>query len=194
MDNEQMDYLRNSMNNLPQVQNGKYDERYDDRYIQTPQDMIETYGGVIKDLTDTNDFLDRLELKLQGKKIVNQKVIERATGYKLEESEATEFVDMIRSIVNQNTHFSNLPDKVVNNMIMSANNTIVRYMMLKGSKIPLRYRNKIGFEAMNLICTSLHKGNNGTILTWTKGSFSENAPMNNKESKGGIFPWQWGRK
>ena len=180
----------------PQSNENPLFEQEQPTYNQPPQDMIETYGGVIKELTDTDKLLSYFELRLQGKFIGEGGEIKDRVGakFKLDESTAIELVDMIRSIVNQNTHFSKIPKKVVPCIIMSANITITRFMMLKAEEIPLRYRNKIAFECMNLITASLYKSHEGTILSWTKGSFAEGAPKGNSNKGFSIFPWNWNRR
>jgi len=165
-------------------------------YSNSQMDMVETYGGVIKELTDVDALLEHFELRLQGKYFEDGEVKDRKDAkFKLSESVAIEIVDMIRSIVNQNTHFSKIPKNVVPSLIMSANVALTRFLMLKGKEVPIRYRNKVAFEAMNLIVASLYKSHEGTILTWTKGSFAEKQPNMNQNNKGfSIFPWNWNRR
>jgi len=181
---------------IPEVDNIPYEEKYK----TTSDDLIQTYGGIIKDLTDTEGLLKNYELKLQGK-VLNTRTnkIEEIDGLsiKIQRGKAIEFVDMLRSIVNQNTHFSNFNEAIIYNLLASANYSINRWLMFQGTSIPLRYRPKISFEAMNMIIASLFKSNNGTILDWTKGTFDEREHSNGgrREDKGNIFmPWTWGKK
>lgn len=171
---------------------------YSQRYMQTPDDMIESYGGVIKDLTDTEKLLIDYEYKLQGmrKDTATGKYVDiPGLATRMSKAKSIEFVDMLRSIVNQNTHFSNFEERIITNILRSANYSINRWLMFQGEAIPLRYRPKISFEAMNLIIASLYKSNRGTILDWTKGSFRVAEDNRDNEPKSNMFmPWTWGRK
>lgn len=170
---------------------------YDEKYTQQNPDLIETYGGIIEKLTSTEKLLMEYEFKLQGKRFdtkTNSIIEIPSLQIRMDEAKAIEFVDMLRSIVNQNTHFSNFDDGVINNILLSANYSINRWLMFQGESVPLRHRPKIAFEAMNMIIASLYKSNNGTILDWTKGSFSvgEDNKGNNKQSNM-FMPWTWGK-
>ena len=186
--NERVEYVEVPDNGLP----------YDQRYQPSAQDMVEKYGGVIRDLTDTESMLLAYEWKLQGKRLnKTTQLVEDIVGLNksMDEAKAIEFVDLIRSIVNQNTHFTNFNETIINNLQASSNYTINRWLMFQGEKVPLRYRGKISFEAMNMITESLYKSLGGTILDWTKGSFTvgEREGANQGKQPSMFMPWTWGK-
>jgi hypothetical protein len=159
-------------------------------------DKIDEYGGIIKDLTDTDKLLHALELRLLGKKeeLDGTIVDVRKTG--IHQDSVHEYINLLRSIVNQNTHFTNFKEDRVINTLKAANYYINRWLMLQGDKFPRRLRASISFESMNLIQSSLFKANDATILKWTKGSFKEGISMNpdSQGREGGFFNWILGKK
>lgn len=155
------------------------------------QDMSQAYGSIIKDLTDTDAILEKFELRLRGKKIEQGKVVDdsKATAYITTDQAARDFVDIIRSQVNRHNDFSYYEKNEINPIILGANYTITRWLMLQGKQVPTRYRQKIAFEAMGLINSSLHKALNGRMLTWTKGSFQEGRNITEQPQKKGIWEY-----
>ena len=139
-------------------------------------DEIENYGSIIKDLTDTEKFLQKYELRLVGKKLDDNGNAVDDVGIKprvKDERIAREFVEMIRSVANQNTHFSGFEKEDIYNSLNSLNYTMNRWLMFQGENIPLRYRGKLSMEAMNIAKASLHKANKALLLKWSKGSITE---------------------
>lgn len=139
-------------------------------------DQIESYGSIIKEITDTEAFLKAYELRLVGKveddsgNMVRDKSI---TPMINNDQTAKEFVDMIRSIANQNTHFTWFNNADILNSLNAMNYTMNRWLMFQRDIIPLRYRQKLAFEAMNIAKASLHKAKDRTLLGWSKGNIKE---------------------
>jgi len=159
-------------------------------------DQIESYGSIIKELTDTEKLLDNYELSLTGKKKdENGKIVKdkKLTPIIYNDQTAKEFVDMIRCVANQNTHFSDFEEKDIYNALNAMNYTMNRWMMFQGTKIPIRHRQKLSFEAMNIAKASLHKAKKFRILQWSKGQITHSEGQNygNKQKKGFmdfVFP------
>lgn len=167
----------------PFQENYKYDKDYD---------QIENYGSIIKDLTDTADLLKDYELRLLGLKIdeegneisnpnIKPLIHNRQT--------ASNFVDMIRSIANQNTHFTGFEEVDINNSLNALNYTINRWMMFQGENIPLRHRQKLSFEAMNIAKASLHKAKKALMAKWSKGQIHEGQNITQGPKKKGILDY-----
>lgn len=155
-------------------------------------DEIEHYGSIIKDLMDTNKDIVDFELRLIGCEIDENGKIAPIPNVKpmMDRNTAKEFMNIIRSVVNQNTHFSKFSEKTVYNVLMAANYRICKFLMFQGEKVPLRKRGNISFEAMNLLNASLHKANEGVILRWSKGSISEGFQSQaNNNNKRGIMDY-----
>ncbi len=152
-------------------------------------DQIESYGSIIKDLTDTEAFLKAYELRLVGKtENDNGELIkeEGVTPMIKNDQTAKEFVDMIRSIANQNTHFTWFNKDDILNSLNAMNYTMNRWLMFQRSTIPLRYRQKLAFEAMNIAKASLHKAKDRTLLGWSKGNIKEGQQIT--QGGGGMQP------
>lgn len=157
-------------------------------------DQIENYGSIIKDLTDTEKLLFDYELRLTGKKLNDKgEVIRDKTLNPLinDEQTAKEFVEIIRSVANQNTHFSGYDDNDVYNGLQALNYTVNRWLMIQKNKVPIHYRQKISLEAMNICKASLKKANKALILQWSKGNIKEgrNVNYNQGQQKRGLFDW-----
>ena len=56
-----------------------------------------------------------------------------------------EFADMVRGFVNRHNDFSYYNDVEINDYMMGSITVINRWLMLQGSDVPLRYREKISF-------------------------------------------------
>ena len=159
-------------------------------------DQIESYGSIIKDLTDTDKLLEDYELRLLGKKKEDNRIVKdhTVTPRIKDEQTAKDFIEIIRSIANQNTHFSGFEEAEIYKSLMALNYTMNRWMMFQREKIPRLYRQKISLEAMNIAKASLMKANKGLILQWSKGNIKEgqNINYNPNERKRGmldfIFP------
>jgi hypothetical protein len=151
-------------------------------------DQIESYGSIIKDLTDTNELLDRYELRLIGKKLNEEgDIVKDKEPIIKNPDKAKEFVDMIRSVANQNTHFTWFDKGDILNTLNAFNYTVNRWLMFQGEDIPLRYRGKLSHESMNIIKASLHKAKDRTLLGWSKGSIKEGQQITqNPQKKGGF--------
>ena len=161
-------------------------------------DQIESYGSIIKDLTDTEKFLLAYELRLVGKMMVEgNEVTDTSIKPVIKDREIAKYlVDMIRSVANQNTHFSGFESADVDNTLRAFNYTINRWLMLQGKKVPLRYRQKLSLEAMNICKASLHKALKHIILTWSKGNIREAQQLTTQpqqESKGGLLNFVFGK-
>lgn len=154
------------------------------------QDLVDTYGSIIKDLTDTDKLLDEFELRLRGKVRTEQgKVVDdpAGTAYIKTDRAARDFVNIVKSIVNRHTDFSFYEVKEGYALIDGACKLIPEWLMYQGGDVPKGYRVKIGFEALSLIKASVHKAINGRMLTWTKGAINEQASFNSRpetEKKG----------
>jgi hypothetical protein len=140
-------------------------------------DQIDSYGAIIKDLTEAEKLLDKFELSLKNKiRNPDGKLVDKYADYKAritDQRVIQEFVDYVRSYANQNTHFSKYEYDQVSRILNMANYDLTKYMMLQGEKVPMSIRKKIIAEAMAIICASLHKANEGTTLRWSKGTFSD---------------------
>jgi hypothetical protein len=162
------------------------------------RDNIEAYGSIIKDLTDTEKLLEKFRLEVLGYELQLDGKAKRVRDINIDEDAMYDFINIVKSVVNQNTHFSRYEDGTVQNSLKAANYYINRHLMMQGSKIPLRYRAKISYEAMNLIQASLYKAHKGNILIWTKGTFGEQSSyQNTNEKKGGLtwlLPWKKQRR
>lgn len=159
-----------------------------DNYEKQGSDLIQHYGSIIKDLTDTETLLYKFELRLLGKGIDEQGNIIKLREPMMDEEKVRDFVDQVKSIVNQNTHFTRFNDKKMDAILQNAGSHIPRWMMQQGSAVPQKNRGAINFMALNLIIESLHKANEGTILRWSKGGFTDSsthAPMNERQ-KGAL--------
>jgi len=160
-------------------------------------DQIESYGSIIKDLTDTEELLRKYELRLIGKKENEEGDIEDDKEPIIKNPDkAKEFVDMIRSVANQNTHFTWFDKNDILNTLNAFNYTMNRWLMFQAEDIPLRYRGKLSHEAMNLAKASLHKSKDSVMLKWSKGSISEGQQISRQpEKKSGFNPFNiFGRK
>lgn len=163
------------------------------RYEENTDLVDSPRGSIIKDLTDTEAMLLNYELSLcglmineEGKIVKNPEIDPRITDRRV----AKEFVDTIRSIANQNTHFSGFEDKDVGNSLMALNYTINRWMMFQSGKIPRLYRQKLSLEAMNLTKASLMKARKALILQWSKGTIREGRTEHySPNEKKGMFDW-----
>ena len=158
------------------ITDDRVERRRDDygEHIRVHDDQIESYGGIIRDLTDVKKLIDEFELKLQGKKLEGNKIVEvKDPVYKLSEFTATQLGSLLRSIANQNTHFTLFEPANVRNTLVNFNYTINLLMLRQGDKIPLGVRQKISFEMICIAQASLQKAASATILKWTKGSFNE---------------------
>jgi len=162
-------------------------------------DLSEQYGSIIKDLTDTDLILETFELRLMGRfkdKDGKIKPIKGVEPYIKNESAAKEFADMVRGFVNRHNDFSYYNDVEINDYMMGSITVINRWLMLQGSDVPLRYREKISFQALCLINASLHKANGGKMLVWTKGTFREglNISADPRQKKGNFLTNMFGIK
>lgn len=151
-------------------------------------DQIESYGSIIKDLTDTEELLKNYELRLIGKKEDDDgKIVDDKEPIIKNPDRAKEFVDMIRSVANQNTHFTWFDKNDILNTLNAFNYTMNRWLMFQADAIPLRYRGKLSHEAMNIAKASLHKAKDRTLLGWSKGSIKEGQQtIRGQEKKGGF--------
>ena len=162
------------------------------------KDVIETYGGIIKDLTDTDKLLEDFELRLRGKKKDETgKIVkdESATAYIKTDQAARDFVNLIRGVVNRHTDFSYYSSNEAAEIIHGACTIIPEWLMYQRDNVPKDYRLKIGFEAMSFIKASCCKAEDGRMLKWSKGAISENSQFNptKQENKGFmdyIFPFK----
>lgn len=157
-------------------------------------DQVERYGSIIKDLTDTEKLLKDYELRLMGMKLDDNDEIVKDTSIEPRIKDiqtAKDFVEAIRSVANQNTHFTGYKENDILNSLNVFNYTMTRWMMFQGENIPLRYRQKMCMEAMNIIKASLHKAKNALIAKWSKGSISEEQHVSNNNQGGGtgMFPF-----
>ena len=162
-------------------------------------DQVERYGSIIKDLTDTEKYLEEYELRLIGKtRDKDGKVIVDPLSKAIikDEQSARDFIELIRSVANQNTHYSGFDEKDVITSLMALNHTINRWMMFQHEKIPRLYRQKLAIEAMNIAKASLLKANKALILQWSKGNIKEgqNFNYNPNQEKQGMFSWLFPRK
>lgn len=168
-----------------------------ERYLDEPEygeNLLREYGSIIKDLTDTDDMLLKFELRLLGKgENKDGEIITIRKPYMTAEK-ARDLIDQIRSIVNQNTHFTKFDKHNVEAILTIAASEIPRWLMRQGNDVPRKHRSTINFIAFNLIIESLYKANDGTILRWTKGSFREGIMQNERNKKSGWFDWLPGRK
>lgn len=160
-------------NDRPEYPEMDYDQYMPDQQEWERDDLFREYGSIIKDLTDTTDMLKRFELRLLGYGENLKGEIVPIRQPMMEPELVSEFMDMIRSIVNQNTHFSKYDGKNVEALLERAAYEIPAWMMDKGNACPRKKRGAINFMAFNLIYGSLFKANEGTILRWTKGSFRD---------------------
>jgi len=154
---------------------------------QYPQDQIEQYGSIIKDLTDTEKLLDQLRMTILGLQMVDGKEVKTRKEVRIDEDAVHEFLNLVRGVVNQNTHFSRYDDATVESILKALNYHTNRFLMLQGARIPIRYRANIATQAMALCTGSLYKAKEGNILRWTKGSFMESKTANDSfasEKKG----------
>ena len=160
-------------------------------YYDRNTDMVEQYGSIIKDLTDTEQFLYQYELRLCGLKIDDngREVPDDKLKTLIKNRQtAKDFVEMIRSIANQNTHFTGFKERDINNALNSLNYTMNRWLMFQGETIPLRYREKLSMEAMNIAKASLHKALGALMAKWSKGQIQEGQQIVQKpQEKGGLF-------
>lgn len=156
-------------------------------------DQIENYGSIIKDLTDTEEMLLKWELQLTGKTFDEKGNIvddERNKPRIKDIQVAKELIALVRSIANQNTHFSGFEDKDVYHSLDALNYSLNRWMMFQGDKIPRLYRQKLSLEAMNICKASLMKANKALILQWSKGNIKEGTTTNyNPNGKKSMFSW-----
>lgn len=157
------------------------------------QDLPESYGSIIKELTSTDKIVEDFELRLRGKVMNKDGTVKddpAQEAYIKSDRAARDFVNIIRSHVNLHVDFSYFEAKEIQTRIWGANINITRWLMLQGSDVPTRYRAKIAFEAMNLIDASYHKAQDGKMLKWTKGSFREGRNMNEMPGKNkGIWDY-----
>ena len=161
-----------------------------------PSDQVEKYGSIIKDLMDTEELLKSMELRWLGKRMLKDGTVEPIPNRKayMSEDAAQGLIDKVRSLVNQNTHYTKYDDRIVPNILWGANYHINRWLMRQGENVPLGYRSMISFECMALIMASLHKANNATILTFLKGSFQEgrrieDSPQQKQGFLQSLMPW-----
>jgi len=154
-------------------------------YVRDP-DLTDRFGSIIKDLTDTEMFLREYELRLMGKK-ENERgdIVDDGNVVPIIKSEKTarEFVDMIRSVANQNTHFTGFESGDVYNSLNALNYTMNRWLMFQAGNVPLRYRQKLSLEAMNIAKASLHKAKKHLILTWSKGNIREGQQITHSDGE-----------
>ena len=162
--------------------------------VYETQNLMEDFGSIIKDLTDTDDMLWKFELRLQGKAINDEGKIVKVREAYMDERKINEFIDIIKSIVNQNTHFTKYGGRNVEAILAFASEEIPRWMMLQGEAIPRRNRAILNLMSMNLINESLHKANEGTILRWSKGTFSEGTNITQDMRRGGFLNKLFGGK
>lgn len=161
------------------------------------RNVMQEYGSIIKELTDTEKIVKDFELRLRGKRIDEEGKIVKlddTESYIKSDRAARDFIDIIRSLVNRHNDFSYYEENDAYAIIQGANYTITRWLMLQGDEVPLRYRFKISFEAMSLISASMHKAMKGRMLVWTKGSFKEgmNHSDNNQQQQGkGFMEMMW---
>jgi len=160
---------------------------------QEPQyeqdNIIQDYGSIIKDLTDTDKMLTAFEMRLLGLGYdpEDKNKIIKFREPLMEAELVRDFLDQIRSIVNQNTHFTYYDKTNVENILFIAGYQLPRWLMMQGNGIARKHRGTINFMAMNLIMESLHKANDGKILKWTKGSFREGSNRNDDFGKKGMM-------
>lgn len=160
-------------------------------------DLPQSYGSIIKELTDTAKIVDDFELRLRGKtRDKKGEVVDdpRQEAYIKSDKVARDFTNILRSHVNLHVDFSYFDAKEVASRTNGAILNITRWLMLQGDDIPQRYRHKISHEALNLIDASYHKALEGKMLKWTKGSFREGRNVNemqgnNKGFMDYIFPF-----
>lgn len=160
--------------------------------IEPENDAIDTYGSIIKDLTDTDKIMEAFELRLRGKKkALNGQIVDDPSGtaYIKDDKAARDFVNIVRSIVNRHTDFSFYDEKEAYGVIDGASTIIPEWLMMAGETVPKDYRIKIGFEAMSYIKASCHKAMNGRMLTWTKGAISEQNSLTPQQPKKSIWDW-----
>lgn len=170
-------------------------QNYQD-YMPPPEydrnfDQIDQYGSIIKDLTAVDELLNRYELRLLGKKENDMGEVVTDENLKpmiTDEQAAKEFVEMIRSVANQNTHFTGFEQGDILNSLNALNYTMNRWLMFQGEKIPKMYRQKLSLEAMNIAKASLHKAKRHLILSWSKGNIKEGQQVNyNPNQKPGFL-------
>lgn len=164
-------------------------------------DAVQGYGSIIKDLTDTQDILDQFEMRVRGKKrLQNGDIVDDKDlgAYIKTDKAAREFMSIIRSTVNRHNDFSYYNEEDAYSIIDGANEIICHWLMLQGEDVPTRYRRKLSFEAMSLISASMHKALEGKMLVWTKGTFREGVNINqNPNDKGNSvwnYIWPFGKK
>lgn len=158
--------------------------------IEPERDAIDTYGSIIKDLTDTDKIMEDFELRLRGKKkSISGEIVDdpKARVYIKTDEAARDFVNIVKSIVNRHTDFSYYEEKEAYSIIEGAAVVIPEWLMNQGEIVPKGYRQKIGFEAMSYIKASCHKALNGRMLTWTKGAITEQNQLQPKPEKRSIW-------
>lgn len=159
-------------------------------------DQVESYGGIIKELVSPSAIMLDFEMRLIGKErdksgnyVLNPKLKPKI----VDEGVAREYVDLIRSVVNDNINFCKISENEAYGMLMGLNYTINRWMMFQAGSIPCYYRQKISFEGMALASESIHKAMNGHVSIWSKGSFKDQQTPNANQGKGildYVFPFR----
>lgn len=161
-----------------------------------PQDMIEGYGSIIKDLTDSDKLVEDFRMQLLGlrRREEDGKIV-RVRKTLVDADTVSEITNLMKGIINQNTHFSSFKEDRALNTLGALNYHLNRYLMQCGEKVPLKMRANIATQAMSLAQGSTFKANDATILKWSKGGFSDSAPQ--QRAGGGLNPLNWilpGRK
>lgn len=166
---------------------------YTQEYV--PQDLVEGYGSIIRDLTDSEKLIEDFKMQLLGLRKRDDGKIVRTRKTMVDADTATEITNLMKGIINQNTHFSSFDENRAINTLSALNYHLNRYLLQCGERIPLRMRANIATQAMALAQGSTFKANDGTILRWSKGGFSDTPQQ--RSGGGGFNPLNWilpGRK
>ena len=161
------------------LQPGMQDPSYD-------YDTIEAYGGIIKDLTDTEKILDDYELKLRGKKRKEDGsiIVDKSQRAMVKtDMAARDLVNLARSVVNRHNDFSYFELKESQAVLHGFVRTVNRWLMFQCDEVPLGYRQKISFELTSFVFASLHKATDGRMLKWTKGTFREGTNITDRPER-----------